>query len=189
MVGLEDALEKDGWQQPNRFYVIAGTMAEPTFSALAEITGHPCDVLADMWRTGIRLDGEPLALAIVAEGSRHLRYEELETWAPDTLVKMVQIAQERLGFGPEEWTEEIETAVRTAWEGVTADVPAPQMPDELRVRERNSLAVVRDGWTLMVIRDQDGDPEVLDPIPPDRLELSRVPHFMWLFLTGREPTD
>lgn len=183
MLGLEGALEDEGWGHPARFFVIEGSMESPIFKPLAEISDHPCNVLAEMWADGVRLAGEPIGLALVAEGVRHLRFEELQERAAPTYAKMTQIAEEAIEDG------QIQTAVQKVWEDLIADTPVQHMPDELRVKVRNSVAVEREGWTLMVVRDQDGEPEVLAPVPPERLWHSRVPHFMWLFLTGQEPKD
>lgn len=181
LLKLEAFLEELGWEQPARMYLVEGSAEKPEFVTLSDLDAHPCDVLRDLWTSGRRAE-DAIGLALVAEGVRHLRYEELEERAPQMYASI------HAGVDLQEG-EELETVVRNGWTQLAADTPATQMPPSLQVRIRNSVAVTLDGWTIMVVRDQGGEPEVLDPVPPKRLELSRVPHFMWLFLTHQEPTD
>lgn len=183
LLGLEAVLEEAGWGQPARFYVIEGSEVEPTFRPFADIDGHPCDVLQGMWGAGARVPDGAIGLALVVEGERHLRVAELKERAPERYARIVEAAAEDYA------AEEIETAVENAWSDVCFEVTPILMPDNLRVHVRNSVAVMHTGWTLTVIRDQGGDPEVLDPVPPRRLTQSRVPDFMWQFLAGKEPVD
>lgn len=181
LLKLEALLEEIGWKQPARMYLIEGSNQEPELVPLANFDGHPCDALRDLWASGHRA-GDAIALALVVEGVRHLRYEEVEERAPQMFASLHTDVDLKEG-------EELETVVRNGWEQLASDTSAAQMPPSLQVQIRNSVAVTLDGWTIMVVRDQGGEPEVLDPVPPKRLELSRVPHFMWLFLTDQEPTD
>jgi len=183
LLGLEATLEEVGWGQPARFYVIEGTEAEPTFRPFADIDGHPCDVLQGMWAEGIRAPEGAIGLALVVEGKRHVRLDELKEREPEQYARICKAAAEEYG------EDEIETAVETAWVDTCFELSPILMPENLRVHVRNSVAVMHTGWTLTVIRDQDGEPEVLDPVPPKRLAQSRVPDFMWQFLTGKAPVD
>jgi hypothetical protein len=181
LLKLEEFLEEDGWGLPARLFSIKGPLAEPKIKPFADFQSHPCDILRDLWHSGARLPDGAVGLALVVEGYRHLKPEEL----PDA-TRMQLLAEARKA---EVADEEIETAVQNAWMATVQGLSAADMPERLRKEVRNSVAVLDNGWQMYVIRDRGGEPEVLEPIPPHRLERSRVPHFMWLFLTNQEPTD
>lgn len=170
---LEQELTED--RHASHLYLITGSMDEPAFGPLAELDGvHPCDVLHQLWEAGVRAPDDAFALALVAEGTRHLKFEEL---SDDLRAKFTEIADEN------------QADMQTAWAEFVVSTPVLAMPETMRIETRNSVAVLDTGWTIMVIRDHNAEPEVLPPVPPARLERSRVPHFMWLFLMGQEPTD
>lgn len=185
LLGLEKVLEEAGWDQVPRLYLIEGSEVEPTFRPFVEVVGHPCDVLQQMWHEGVRVPEATIGLALIVEGERHLRTAELEVRAPASYADLLKTAAEQHGGD----LDAIQVAVETAWTQTCAEVSPLSMPENFRVHVRNSVAVLHTGWTLMVIRDRGGDPEVLDPVPPKRLAESRVPDFMWQFLTGKEPVD
>lgn len=182
---LEEVLDEAGWDRPARLYIIEGTEIEPTFTPFAEVSGHPCDVLQGMWQEGVRAHEGALGLALIVEGERHLRLEEFKERSPQGYETLRAVAVEE--FGDNE--DLVRTVVETAWLDMCAETSPLTMPESRRIHVRNSVAVLQTGWTIMVVRDQGGDPEALDPIPPDRLKASRVPDFMWQFLTGSEPVD
>ena len=186
LLGLEGVLEQAGWDLPARLYVIEGTEVEPTFTPLAEVAGHPCDVLHGMWSEGVRVPEGAFGLALIVEGERHLNLDEFKERSPKGYEQIRAVAIEEFGDADEEL---IQTVVQTAWTDMCAETSPLSMPEQRRVHVRNSVAVLQTGWTIMVVRDQGGDPVVLDPVPPARLQQSRVPDFMWQFLTGKEPVD
>lgn len=185
LLGLEEVLEGAGWDKPPRFYFLTGTEIDPTFEAFAEVEGHPCDVLQGMWAAGVRAPAAAFGMALVLEGERHLRLDELEARAPDAYASMLEDAAAAF----EGDLDALQMAVETAWAETCAEMSPAAMPEHLRVHVRNSIAVLNSGWTIMVVRDQGGQPEPRDPVPPTRLKNSRVPDFMHHFLTGREPVD
>lgn len=185
LLGLEGVLEEEGWGQSPRLYSITGTEVEPEFAPFAAMGGHPCDVLHGMWLDGVRPPEGAIGLALTMEGERHLRIEEVAERLPEAYAKMRAVAIEE--YGDDE--EVVRTAVEIAWKDLCEQVSPLSMPEDRRVHVRNSVAVLHTGWTIMVIRDQGGEPEMLKPVPPQRLSESRVPEFMWKFLTGKEPVD
>ncbi|NUS02038.1 MAG: hypothetical protein HOV97_05685 [Nonomuraea sp.] len=185
LLELEEVLEESGWGRPAMFYVIEGTEDKPVFLPFAEIAGHPCDVLQGMWRSGARPSERAIGLALVVEGERHLRLEEFKEREPEGYQGIYETAAEKYAGD----LDVIETAVETAWREMCSEVSPASMPESRRVHVRNSVAVLHNGWTLIVNRDQGGDPEALDPVSPTRLTQSRVPDFMWQFLMGKEPVD
>lgn len=185
---LDEALEEAGWDQPARLYVLAGDTENPTIEPISEeLTAHPCDTLREFYAAGGRVPDGAIALALAAEGSRHLSFEELEDQAPQMFATLRHAALST--FKKDELDDDAMELIRGAWTAMCDDTPANLMPEDLRTHVRNSVTVTRSGWTLTVVRDQGGEPEVLDPVPPNRLVRSRVPHYMWLFLMNEEPHD
>lgn len=183
LLALDEVLEEAGWDQPARFLTISGTELDPKFEPFAEIDDHPCDALQSMWRDGVRVPDGTIGLALAFEANRHLKLDELE---PERLLALTGIAKSEYEGADD---ETIQTVVETVWGDLCASTPPDSMPEALRRRARNSLAVLNSGWTIMVIRDQDGEPQPQPPVSPTRLKEARVPDFMHMFLTGREPVD
>lgn len=186
LVAIDDWLEEQGWDQPARFHAILGSESDPKVKSIVELAGHPCDVLRELWREGVRVDGDAFGLALTVEGLRHLTVAEIKVEKPEAYAELltagIEAATEAGGD-----LDKIETYVQRAWEATMADVSPLSMPPDLTRRVRNTIVVLHTGWTTGVVRDIGGEPEVLDPVPPTRLTKSRVPHYMWQFLNNQEP--
>ena len=155
LLGLEEVLERAGWDRSPVLYVVEGTEVEPTFRPFAEVTGHPCDVLQGMWRDGIRAPEGAIGLALVVEGLRHLKLDEFRERAPEQYEQIHAVAAEEYAGD----VDAIQTAVETAWRDMCQDLSPATMPESRRIRVRNSVAVLQTGWTLIVVRDKGGDPQ------------------------------
>ena len=189
MLLLENDAAALGWDQPARLYAIVGTPEDPRFDVLVEmVDGHPCDILQAMYDDGARLRPEVIGLALSNEGWRHLHLKELEKVDPALVEKMregVKIIAAATGT-----PGDTEKLLETSYADFMLRMPrVSQMPPHLRVEVRNVSATFRDGTTTGVLRDRDGEPEMLDTYGLDQALRARVPTHLWKFLNNERPED
>lgn len=185
---LENDLAARGWDQPARLYLIRGNPNSPHFELVADLFGHPCDVLQGMWDAGYRVPNDALGIAQAHEGWRHLTLEEVRQRSPRVYGQMLKAAQQ---LAPEDASDEDITAViEKAWSSTIQNLPrVSEMPEDMRIEVRGVFAVFRDGTQMGMSRDRDDEPHVHEMQGPEWVSKARVPHFMYQLLNNQRPEE
>lgn len=189
---LENDMEGMGWDVQPRLYAVSGTPDDPRFDLLAMINGHPFEAIRDMHKEGRRVPSQVLGLALANEGWRHLSLEEAIAIDPERFEEGMQKVKEmwRADMGEEIPDDKLMDIANKAHQEVVTSVRPSQLPEQMRVEVRNTMAVFRDGTSLTVMRDRGKEPTFLNPQEKKFTLQGRVPSAMHNFLNGTwDPED
>lgn len=185
MFTLEADVHEGGWDQDHMLYMVVGDPEDPYFvKHPVGVVRNPAMRLQALWDHGVRFTKDVHALVFASETWRHLIFEEAVT--PEILAKLIADMRERFPEITE--VEAREHAVNGYYKMVEERLPSPsQMPDTLRKESRNVIFTFRDGTTLGVMRDRDGEPKLMDPMPWELAKEARVPKFIYQMLNDQRP--